>query len=146
VSALVAHLLRAAGQKTALCGNIGMPLLELMHPDPAPDWWVIELSSYQTTDFMGVPAVACILNLFPEHLPWHGSEERYYQDKVKILANGKADVAVLNGADDRLVEMTQFVERGYYFNTSDSWHVREADPAVTDQPIAEQGMGLDKNG
>jgi UDP-N-acetylmuramoyl-L-alanine---L-glutamate ligase len=129
VSALVAHLLRAAGQRTALCGNIGMPLLELMHPDPAPDWWVIELSSYQTTDFMGVPAVACILNLFPEHLPWHGSEERYYQDKVKILANGKADVAVLNGADDRLVEMTQFVERGYYFNTTDSWHVRDTDHA-----------------
>jgi UDP-N-acetylmuramoyl-L-alanine---L-glutamate ligase len=124
VSALVAHLLRAAGQLTALCGNIGVPLLELADANPAPDWWVIEMSSYQTADFMGVPAVACVLNLFPEHIPWHGSEERYYQDKIKILANGKADVAVLNGDDERLVAMTQFVDRGYYFNTSDSWHVK----------------------
>lgn len=125
VSALVAHLLRAAGQRTALCGNIGVPLMELMNPEPAPDWWVIELSSYQTADFMGVPAIACVLNLFPEHLPWHGTEQRYFDDKLKILANGHADVAVLNGADDRLVAMTSFVERGYYFNSRDGWHVRE---------------------
>ncbi len=122
VSALVAHLLRAAGQKTALCGNIGIPLLELLHAEPAPDWWVIELSSYQTADFMGVPAVACVLNLFPEHLPWHGSEERYFSDKLKILA--AAEVAVLNGSDDRLVALTNHVKHGYYFNSRDSWHVR----------------------
>lgn len=122
VSALVAHLLRSAGQKTALCGNIGVPLLELLHAEPAPDWWVIELSSYQTADFMGVPAVACVLNLFPEHLPWHGSEERYFSDKLKILAD--AEVAVLNGSDDRLVALTSHVKHGYYFNSRDSWHVR----------------------
>ena len=122
VSALVAHLLRSAGQKTALCGNIGVPLLELLHAEPAPDWWVIELSSYQTADFMGVPAVACVLNLFPEHLPWHGSEERYFSDKLKILAD--AEVAVLNGGDDRLVALTAHVKHGYYFNSRDSWHVR----------------------
>ena len=122
VSALVAHLLRSAGQKTALCGNIGVPLLELLHAEPAPDWWVIELSSYQTADFMGVPAVACVLNLFPEHLPWHGSEARYFSDKLKILA--AAEVAVLNGSDDRLVALTQHVKHGYYFNSRDSWHVR----------------------
>ena len=122
VSALVAHLLRSSGQKTALCGNIGVPLLELLHAEPAPDWWVIELSSYQTADFMGVPAVACVLNLFPEHLPWHGSEERYFSDKLKILA--EAEVAVLNGGDDRLVALTGHVKHGYYFNSRDSWHVR----------------------
>jgi UDP-N-acetylmuramoyl-L-alanine---L-glutamate ligase len=134
VSALVAHLLRAAGQLTALCGNIGVPLLELLHAQPAPDWWVIELSSYQTADFMGVPAVACVLNLFPEHLPWHGSEERYYSDKLKILV--AADAIVLNGADDRLVALTA-AEHGYYFNSRDSWHVRDghvfhADDAILD--------------
>ena len=138
VSALVAHLLRSAGQKTALCGNIGVPLLELLHAEPAPDWWVIELSSYQTADFMGVPAVACVLNLFPEHLPWHGSEERYFSDKLKILA--AAEVAVLNGGDDRLVELTSNVEHGYYFNSRDSWHVRSlADQATRQMSDATTG-------
>jgi UDP-N-acetylmuramoyl-L-alanine---L-glutamate ligase len=124
-SALVAHLLRGLGHVTALAGNIGVPLLELLNPEPMPEWWVIELSSYQTHDFLGVPAVAAVLNLYPEHLPWHGSEETYYADKLRILAGGKADVAVLNWQDKRLVEMTGFVERGYYFNSPDSWHVQD---------------------
>jgi UDP-N-acetylmuramoylalanine--D-glutamate ligase len=49
-SALIAHLLRASGKRVALCGNIGVPLLELLDPPQAPDWWVMELSSFQTRD------------------------------------------------------------------------------------------------
>lgn len=135
VSALTAFLLRHAGQLTALCGNIGMPLLELLHPDPEPDWWVIELSSYQTADFWGTPAIACCLNLFPEHLPWHGSEERYYADKLKIFAEGRCDVGIINGADDRLVAMTKFVERGYYYNSFDSWHVSDTHICYAREPV-----------
>src|SRR5690606_22557834 len=71
-TALVAHLLRASGARTALAGNIGMPLLELIDEEPA-DAWAIELSSYQTRDAVE-PDVAVVLNLFPEHLDWHGSE------------------------------------------------------------------------
>src|SRR5690606_36455778 len=38
-SSLLAHLLRAAGLRTALCGNIGVPLLELL--DGHADAWAI---------------------------------------------------------------------------------------------------------
>src|SRR3546814_746177 len=44
-TALLAHLLRAGGHRTALCGNIGLPLLELIEDDA--ELWAIELSSYQ---------------------------------------------------------------------------------------------------
>jgi UDP-N-acetylmuramoyl-L-alanine---L-glutamate ligase len=138
VSALVAHLLRGLGQRTALVGNIGVPLLEVLHPDPAPDWWVIEMSSYQTHDFLGVPAVACVLNLFPEHLPWHGDEETYYRDKLKILANGQADVAVLNFADAKLLARSKFVERGYYFNANNAWHAEDGWICFADEKLLEQ--------
>jgi UDP-N-acetylmuramoylalanine--D-glutamate ligase len=47
-SALIAHLLRSLGRRTALAGNIGLPVLELLDPPQEPDWWVIELSSFQT--------------------------------------------------------------------------------------------------
>lgn len=47
-TALLAHLLRAAGHRTALVGNIGQPLLEVVAPQPPPAYWAIELSSYQT--------------------------------------------------------------------------------------------------
>ena len=45
-SALLAHLARALGVRTALAGNIGLPLPELL--DQHADLWVIELSSFQT--------------------------------------------------------------------------------------------------
>ena len=49
-TALLAHLLRAGGHRTALCGNIGLPMLELLDIDDPPEFWAIELSSYQTRD------------------------------------------------------------------------------------------------
>ncbi|MCB1608219.1 MAG: UDP-N-acetylmuramoyl-L-alanine--D-glutamate ligase [Xanthomonadales bacterium] len=126
VSAMVAHLLRSAGQRTALAGNIGMPLLELLEPDPPPEWWVIELSSFQTVELGdAVPAVAAVLNLSPEHLDWHGDVERYYSDKLKILAGDRADVAVLNAADPELMKRTQHLERRILFNHGAGWHVAD---------------------
>src|SRR5690606_14011013 len=78
-TSLLAHLLRAGGHRTALAGNIGLPLLEVA-AEPAPEFWAVELSSYQTGDVAASgtgPEVAVVLNLFPEHLDWHGSEARY---------------------------------------------------------------------
>ena len=45
-TALLAHLLRAAGKQVGLVGNIGMPLAEMI--DARADYWAIELSSFQT--------------------------------------------------------------------------------------------------
>lgn len=124
-SSLIAHLLRHARQRTALAGNIGLPLLDVPMQPPV-DWWVIELSSYQTHDFCGVPACAVVLNLFPEHLNWHGgSEEQYYADKLRILADGKAEVAVLNGADAELMRRTAQIQRKVLFNVTEGWHVSQ---------------------
>src|SRR3546814_2361232 len=82
----LAHLLRAGGHRTALCGNIGLPLLELIEDDA--ELWAIELSSYQTRDVAasGVrPEIAVVTNVFPEHLDWHGGELRYIEDKLALL-------------------------------------------------------------
>jgi len=86
-SALIAHLLRGAGRRVALCGNIGMPLLTLLDPPVEPDWWVIELSSYQTRDMGAVPEIAIVLNVYPEHLDWHLGFENYARDKLAILGD-----------------------------------------------------------
>ena len=97
-SSLIAHLLRAAGRKVALCGNIGTPLLELIDPPVAPEFWVAELSSFQTRDLDPPPEVAVVLNLYPEHLDWHGSVERYFADKLQLLGvpGRRPRVSVLN--------------------------------------------------
>lgn len=101
-AALTAHLLEKAGVGVVLGGNIGVPLLDLMEPDPVPDVWIIELSSYQIHGLRARPSIAAVLNLFPEHLDWHGSKERYFSDKLFLLENLGKGVAVLNHADPEL--------------------------------------------
>ena len=124
-TAMVAHLLRAAGKRTALAGNIGLPLLELLDVQPPPEVWAIELSSYQTSEAQNID-VAVVLNLFPEHLDWHGSEARYYADKLALVTRAAPRVAVFNAADPHLVELeVPPTTRVLWFNHADGWHLRE---------------------
>lgn len=155
-TALIAHLLRAGGTRTALAGNIGMPLLELLDAEPAPEIHALELSSYQTRDVVS-PDVAVVLNLYPEHLDWHGSEERYIADKLALATSANPKHLVLNAADARLAafgrrpalqgsasETDLGTEAGgtraarlWWFNARHGWHVRDStihrgDEAVID--------------
>jgi UDP-N-acetylmuramoyl-L-alanine---L-glutamate ligase len=126
-TALLAHLLRAGGHVTALAGNIGLPLLELLEPVQAPDVWAIELSSYQTGDVAtsGVrPRVAVVLNVFPEHLDWHGSEARYVEDKLRLLVDARPHIAVLNANDPTLAAVSLPGSEVRWFGRADGWHLR----------------------
>lgn len=120
-TALVAHLLRAGGHRTALAGNIGLPLLELLDVEPRPEFWAIELSSYQTRE-ASLPDVAVVLNLFPEHLDWHGSEARYFEDKLALLFEAAPARALINGADARLNSL-RLPSEVLRFNVPGGWHV-----------------------
>jgi UDP-N-acetylmuramoylalanine--D-glutamate ligase len=137
-TALLAHLLRAGGHVTALAGNIGLPLLDLLDPQPAPEFWVIELSSYQTGDVAvsGVrPEIALVTNIFPEHLDWHGSHERYVADKLRLLLDAKPLVAVLN-ADDAILSALALPDSGVrWFGDASGWHVRGDVLHRGDEPV-----------
>ncbi len=126
-TALLAHLLRAGGHVTALAGNIGLPLLELLAPASEPEVWAIELSSYQTGDVAasGVrPEIAIVLNIFPEHLDWHGSHERYVADKLKLLVDAKPRIAVLNARDPVLAALSLPDSDVRWFGDAHGWHLR----------------------
>ena len=123
-SAVTAHLLRSLGVRTALCGNIGLPLLELNDAAPQPDCWVIELSSFQTRDFSGKPTVAVITNLVEEHLDWHGSVDQYINDKLCILGSSTQTVRVLN-ADDAISRARVQHDSATWFNEQRGWHVED---------------------
>ncbi len=131
-TALLAHLLRAGGHVTALAGNIGLPLLELLEPEIAPEFWAIELSSYQTGDVAasGVrPQIAVALNIFPEHLDWHGSHQRYAEDKLRLLTQAQPRIAVLNANDAMLAELGASLSGVdvRWFGAGAGWHLRDDD-------------------
>lgn len=99
-TALVHHLLAAAGVDAALGGNIGRPVLEL-EPGPEGRVFVLELSSFQLDLCERLRCkVAVWLNLTPDHLDRHGDLEGYIAAKKRIfLDQGAGDVAVV-GLDD----------------------------------------------
>ena len=97
-AALIAHLARAAGVATELAGNIGVPALDLLDAPPAA-LTVIELSSYQIADLPSGTEVAVVTNLYREHVDWHGSEEAYQADKLRLLTLPGVRVAVVGAVD-----------------------------------------------
>lgn len=104
VTSLLGELLRAAGRRVFVGGNIGTPLLNYLLDPGDAEVVVLELSSFQL-ELSGAfrPDVALFLNLSPDHLDRHGSMECYGAAKRRIFANqGPGDIAIV-GADDPLV-------------------------------------------
>lgn len=93
-SAMLAHVLKEAGHQVRLAGNFGDPLISVTQ---ACDFIVLETSSYQAQDGAIQADVALLLNLFEEHLDWHGSVTQYHKDKWRLLACAKS--VVLNRKD-----------------------------------------------
>ncbi|MCL7464395.1 UDP-N-acetylmuramoyl-L-alanine--D-glutamate ligase [Phaeovulum sp. NW3] len=98
-TALIHHILQAAGRRVQMAGNIGRGVLDL---DPAEDGEVVvlELSSYQTDLARALtPDVAVFTNLSPDHLDRHGGMGGYFAAKRRLFAEGGPDRAII-GVDE----------------------------------------------
>lgn len=99
VTTLVGEMAKAAGFKVAIAGNIGIPVLDLLHDDNQYDLWVLELSSFQLELTHSLaPQVATILNITPDHLDRHHTLEAYIQAKQRIYHRAK--LALFNREDE----------------------------------------------
>src|SRR5690606_17438560 len=67
---------------------------------------------------------AVVTLVHPEHLDWHGGEQRYVEDKLALLTEAKPRVAVLNAQDPRLAALDLPDSRIAWFNREDGWHLR----------------------
>ena len=116
-TALTGWVLKQAGLKVAVGGNIGIGVLAL--PAPAEvEVYVIEVSSYQldlTTSFS--PDVAILTNVSPDHLDRHGGMEGYVAAKARLFRNPPEGGIAVIGMDD----MGVFLDLGY--PASDRWTV-----------------------
>ncbi|MDH4072671.1 MAG: UDP-N-acetylmuramoyl-L-alanine--D-glutamate ligase [Gammaproteobacteria bacterium] len=92
-----------AAERTGLAGaNLGVPALDLLLEE-TPDFYILELSSFQLQRTRHLPAaVAVLLNISPDHLDWHGSEAEYREAKYRIFREAQA--VVWNRADDEMAK------------------------------------------
>ena len=98
---IIAGMLKAAGYRTFVGGNIGNPLLcrgDEIRPD---DMVVLELSSFQLLTMRQSPSIAVVTNLAPNHLDVHRDMEEYVAAKRNVFAYQDAcDKLVLNGDNE----------------------------------------------
>jgi UDP-N-acetylmuramoylalanine--D-glutamate ligase len=132
-TALVDHLLRAAGRASVAAGNIGTALSEVALDVPPPAWLAVELSSFQLHDCPDVaPTVGVLTNLAPDHLDRYATLADYYADKARLFANaGAASLWVSNLDDPASRAMVAGVAgRHLAFSTvtmADAWYDRDRD-------------------
>jgi UDP-N-acetylmuramoylalanine--D-glutamate ligase len=99
-TALVGHILAAAGFAPEIGGNIGKPVLDLAPPN-GRTIYVFEVSSYQIDLAPGfVPDIAVLTNITPDHIDRHGSMEGYVAVKARLLDQTDPGGHVVVGVDD----------------------------------------------
>ena len=98
-TALIHHILNAAGRDVQMGGNIGRGVLDM---EPARDGQicVLELSSYQTELARSLaPDIALFMNLSPDHLDRHGGIGGYFAAKQRLFVAGCPDRSII-GVDE----------------------------------------------
>ena len=148
VTAMAGAMCRAAGLRTVVAGNIGMPVLDALHEaamNGMPDVWVLELSSFQleTTSTLKLDAAA-MLNLSQDHLDRYAGMADYAAAKQRIFAGASAQV--LNRDDPSSMAMRDVDTRVLTFGLDHPRGVDEFGLCPTEQALCEAHdavMGLE---
>jgi UDP-N-acetylmuramoylalanine--D-glutamate ligase len=99
-TALIGDILRAAGHRIEIGGNLGPPVLGL-EPLDADGIYVLEMSSFQLERTRTIVFdVAVLLNISPDHLERHGGLEGYVDAKLRILMGQNERSTLVIGVDD----------------------------------------------
>ena len=102
-------LRRAFPGKAHLCGNIGIPLCEIVMENGLMEegghYIALEISNFQLVNIDKFrPEVATIINLTPDHIDFMGGLDNYYRSKTEVYRNmADSDIFLLN-ADDPVVK------------------------------------------
>ena len=99
-TALLGHVLGAAGYPTEVGGNLGTPVLDL-DPVAGRGIYVLELSSYQLDLASSLACeVAVLLNLSADHLERHDGMAGYVASKKRIFDRQGENHTAIVGVDD----------------------------------------------
>ena len=99
-STIISELLKAAGYRVHLGGNIGNPLLCEIPEIGEDDVAVIELSSFQLHSMFCRPDIAVVTNITPNHLDKHKDYQDYIDAKREILLHQDENCRLILNLDD----------------------------------------------
>ncbi|MDX1741029.1 MAG: UDP-N-acetylmuramoyl-L-alanine--D-glutamate ligase, partial [Rhodothermales bacterium] len=104
-TALLGHILRTAGKRVHVAGNIGLAFSAIVDEAADDDFVVLEVSSFQLDHIATFrPKVSLLLNITPDHLDRYGDDLKVYAASKYRIAENQADGdAVVYNADDPMV-------------------------------------------
>jgi len=111
VTTLLGEMVQMSGLNVEVGGNLGIPVLDLLE-EPAPDFYVLELSSFQleTTHSLNAAATT-LLNLSEDHMDRYTGLDDYLSAKKRVF-NGDG-VVVLNKDDANVISLKNELERNH---------------------------------
>ncbi len=108
---LIGSILQESGKHVFVGGNLGLPLCEAVprvaesEESPAYDYIVAEVSSFQLETIQKFkPWISALLNVTPDHLDRHPTQEDYQAAKQRIFENQTDQDWMIVNADDPMVE------------------------------------------
>lgn len=104
-TSLIFYILQKAGFRVALAGNIGRSFaLQVAEAEEKgmPDWFVLELSSFQLDTMYDFRAnIAVLLNITPDHLDrYNFCMQNYVESKMRITRNQTSDDYLVYWGED----------------------------------------------
>jgi len=149
---LTHRALLAAGKPAALVGNIGRPALDQLDDILASGGPVVfELSSYQCHDLTASPDVAVLLDLFPEHMDWHGSTADYYDAKLNVARHQRPGDRLFYNHSSRIWDQplgagtATAVNHPGGLHFADGWFCRGAERLFSDAGMLLRGLHQRRN-
>ncbi len=102
---LIKYILDKAGINAAMAGNVGVSFARQVASGSKPDWWVIELSSFQLDGMYDFKAdIAILLNITPDHLDRYNHDmQEYTASKFRIIRNMSAEDKFVFCMDDKTI-------------------------------------------
>ncbi len=110
-SSLIYEILKAAGKKVWLAGNIGVAPFEFLDKIKPTDWVVLELSSFQLEDMTVSPRIAVITNFYAEHLAPADPNNPNYHKSLKEYREAKNNIFKWQKSGDYLISNNQYPTR-----------------------------------
>ncbi|MFP4520754.1 MAG: UDP-N-acetylmuramoyl-L-alanine--D-glutamate ligase [Fibrobacterota bacterium] len=123
VTTLIGKMLEASGISAAVCGNIGVPVSEVIQKGKDDGIIVSEISSFQLEAVKSFkPGIALLLNLTPDHLDRYSDVDDYYRTKLKIFGNDENAVKGIINAEDPVIlkYLGERKEKFFGFSIEDS--------------------------
>jgi len=98
---LLRALVEACGHSVVLAGNNAFPFSAAVMLEQAPEFIVLEVSSYQLETARSFhPWIGAVLNVTPDHFARHGNIEQYASVKARMFAaQQRGEIAVVNHDD-----------------------------------------------